>query len=82
MRWGKRKAVYGNPKWHGIEGDSTVCGEWVITERSWVSWEMLPEDRRPALARNNVCMKCKKLYLVTRPDLQGYFDRLNDKRDV
>ena len=92
MRWAKAGAAWGNAKWHladpakadTYEGYDqtrrqvrTECGRATLMYPTW-----LPEDRRPALARNNVCAACKKAYLKTRPDLQGYFDRLNDKKDI
>lgn len=91
MRWAQSGATYGNAKWHMADPNNefevptyytplravrTDCGE-TIKKPKW-----LAAGRRPGLARNNVCSRCKKAYLATRPDLQGYFDRLNDKKDV
>lgn len=80
--WGKKSHTYGNAKWHWFDGLKALCREWSLDERSVEGWTWMAADRRPGLARNNVCAHCKKAYLATRPDLQGYVDRLNDKRDV
>lgn len=83
MRWGQKKNTYGNPKWHWFDGAESFCREWRLGPLAVsLGWEWMPEDQRPGLARNNVCMRCKKHYLATRPDLQAMFDRLNDKKDV
>lgn len=91
MRWAKSQQTYGNAKWHIADPANEVddeasywpsrvvptqCGQ-RIKRPTW-----LADDHRPGLARNNVCARCKKAYLKTRPDLQGFVDRLNDKRDV
>lgn len=80
MRWGQKRVFYGHPKWHWFDGKTSVCGTWTLFGGE--NWDWLPDDRRPAMARNNVCANCKRAYLKTRPDLQGYYDRLNDKKDV
>jgi hypothetical protein len=82
MRWGQKNVFYGHPKWHWFDGDKAVCAGWELDDRSRDGWTFMPADRRPALARNNVCSHCKKAYIATRPDLKGYIDRLNDKKDV
>lgn len=82
MRWAQKDRSWSNAKWHWFDGDTASCRTWTLTDAERPNWTVMPADRRPALARNNVCAHCKKAYLQTRPDLQGYFDRLNDKRDV
>lgn len=92
MRWAQRTGTWGNPKWHWVDPDikeqtsydrtmrwyKAVCGEVLYLP----SVRLLPGDRRPAMARNNVCSHCKKAYIAFRPDLKAAFDKLNDKRDV
>ena len=82
MRWGQKKLTYGNPKWHWFDGDASACQTWNVEGWGHLAFEWLPDDRRPGMARNNVCAKCKKAYIATRPDLQAAFDLLNDKRNI
>lgn len=89
MEWVQNNRGWGNQKWHwmperrveerwGYEVYVAQCRQTIR-----ISWgKGLPEGTRPALARNNVCSKCKKAYLATRPDLQDMVNRLNDKKDV
>lgn len=88
----QRTGTYGNPKWHWVENDikeqvsydrtmrwyESVCREVLYLP----SLGMMAKDRRPAMARNNVCAHCKKAYLATRPDLQAAADLLNNRKDV
>lgn len=88
MRWAQTGRYASKPTWHladpanaervpGVTSKVvSACGESIYLPK----W--MPEDRRPALGRNNVCARCRARYLKTRPDLKGYFDRLNDTRDV
>jgi len=85
VRWAQTgEKWHSRPTWHltatpeGTGRASAQC-EVGLTIRQP---KYLPADRRPALARNNVCARCKKAYLKTRPDLLGYVNRLNDTRDV
>lgn len=86
MRWGQKRLTYGNPKWHLFDGGKSVCKGWEVGEGRWVpsedAFKWLPADRRPAMARNNVCAHCKKAYIASRPDLRAAFDLLNNTRDV
>lgn len=89
MRWVQSGQTYGNPKWHLADpADEVEVGGFTKTRvrtdcnQSIGRPKWLDSDRRPGLARNNVCSRCKKAYLATRPDLQEAFDRLNDKKDV
>ena len=89
MRWAKARGMY-KTTWHlvtdppptGRYGYSAACDQREGGIPLGTDPELMPEDRRPALGRNNICARCRAQYLKTRPDLQGYFDRLNDTRDV
>jgi len=86
MRWAKARGIY-KTTWHIAEQTYDSRGPlWVAgCDRGiplGANPEFMPEDRRPALGRNNVCARCRARFLKTRPDLQGYLDRLNDTRDI
>lgn len=84
MRWAKARGLY-KTTWHltskepGQYGYTAQCEVGLYLG---VNPQFMAEDRRPALGRNNVCARCRARFLKTRPDLQGYLDRLNDTRDI
>ena len=84
MRWVKARGIY-KTTWH-LTGQIPTPHGYVADCDNGIYLgshpEFMPEDRRPALGRNNVCARCRARYLKTRPDLAGYMDRLNDTRDV
>ena len=92
MRWAQRPG-WGAAKWHAVLPDAVpvdygdhgqavaaVCGSALSVRWGKLGWK--PEDRRPSMLQNNVCVACKKLFIASRPELAAALKLLADKKDI